>query len=72
MATKECNIDFDEFFYSIIDMPCVKKSFDDLIYRKLIIDSYIYCKDGLIPSNKSAFKPLDLADFPLCVRVGRN
>lgn len=65
MATKECNIDFDEFFYSIIDMPCVKKSFDDLIYRKLIIDSYIYCKDGLIPSNKSAFKPLDLADFPL-------
>ena len=54
MATKECNIDFDEFFYSIIDMPCVKKSFDDLIYRKLI--RFLY-KGIIINHNKKPSQP---------------
>lgn len=58
-ASKELNIDFDTNFHKIISMPLVKKSFDDIIYRKLFIDGYVYCNDGLIPSNKAVFKPLD-------------
>ena len=51
--------DFEEFFPKIIDIAIVKKAFDEIIYRKLLIDGYVYCKVGLVPSNKTVFKSLD-------------
>lgn len=52
------NADF-EYFYKIIDLAFVKKAFDDIVYHKILLDGYVYCKEGLIPSNKTAFKPLE-------------
>lgn len=62
---KETNNDFEIGFYKVIWIPLIKKSFDTIIYRKLLIDGYVYCNDGLIPSNKTAFKPLDTNNSPL-------
>lgn len=53
-----------EYFDKIMDIPFVRKSFDDLIYNKLLFNGYVYCKEGLVPSNKSVFKPLELIQSP--------
>ncbi|OUP44834.1 FRG domain-containing protein [Pseudoflavonifractor sp. An187] len=58
-AIEGSNANFEMNFYKLLELPLVKKSFDDIIYRKLLIDGYIYCNDGIIPSNKTVFKPLD-------------
>lgn len=58
-------IDFDNYFNSIIAFPFVKNSFHNIVYKKLLIDGYVYCYDGLFPNNKIAFKQLDPKKFPL-------
>lgn len=54
-----------KFFSEILDISFVKKSFDDLIYHKIIIDGYVYCKEGLVASNKNIFKPIEETKSPL-------
>lgn len=39
------NADF-EYFYKIIDLAFVKKTFDDVVYHKILLDGYVYCKEG--------------------------
>lgn len=54
-----------EFLSKILDIPYVKKAFDHLVYHKLLVDGYIYCKEGLVPSNKNVFKVLEKINSPL-------
>lgn len=62
---KREDLDFSEYFDKIIDIPFVKKSFEDLISRKILIDGYVYCNAGLVPNSKNAFKPLESSKSPL-------
>ena len=70
------NINFEQecaFFYKIIDYPFVETALQKIVFNKLYIDGYVYCKSGLYPSNKEfLIKSLKRMNSVLLNIIDRN
>ncbi len=59
------------YFQDILNFPYVKCAFDSVVYDKLLRDGYIYCKSGLVPSNKKSINGIT-NDSPVYFLIDEN